>query len=297
MSPTGEPASDERLERPFVLVLSEDLWASTHLQDALRTLDFEVEIVERPADLGAEGEAESRPIPLTEPLEGADAEFVRALSQRRPALLILDLTTERLPWRRWLHTMKTSSATRRIPIVAFGPHVDKRLLDEARKDADAVVSRGELQARLPELVEEHARRVDPAALADACRGDLSAQAQHGIDLHNEGEYFEAHEELEHAWMDEEDEYGYLYRALLQVTVAYLHIQRGNYRGATKMLLRVRQWLDPLPPICKGVDVSRLRESVERLRQSLAEVGPEGLDELDRDLLQPFPMVEAPARRS
>lgn len=297
MSATEEPASSDLQERPLALVLSEDLWASTRLQDALRSLEFEVEVIERTADLGAEGAPEPRPIPLTEPLEGPDAEFVRALSQRRPALVLLDLTSERLPWRRWLHTMNTSAATRRIPIVAFGPHVNKELLDEARKDADAVVSRGELQARLPELIEEHARKVDPSALAEACRGELSALARHGIDLHNEGEYFEAHEELEHAWMDEEGEYGYLYRALLQVTVAYLHIQRGNYRGATKMLLRVHQWLDPLPSTCKGVDVDRLRESVEGLRKSMAQLGPERLDELDRGLLRPFPMVEPQARRT
>lgn len=297
MNTNEEPPSEEQLERPLALVLSEHIWASTHIQDALRNLDFEVEIVERPADLDAEGEVEPREIALTEPLEGADADFVRALSQRRPALVILDLTTERLPWRRWLHTMKTSSATRRIPVVAFGPHVEKELLDQARKDADVVVSRGELQARLPELVEEHARLVDPGALAEACGGELSAKALRGIDLHNEGEYFEAHEELEHAWMDEEGEYGYLYRALLQVTVAYLHIQRGNYRGATKMLLRVHQWLDPLPSTCKGVDVDRLRESVEGLRKSMAQLGPERLDELDRGLLRPFPMVEPQARRT
>lgn len=283
---------DQEQTLPVALVLSDDLWASTRLQDALRELGFEPEIVERPADLGAQGQAQPRSIALTEPLEGADAEFIRALTERRPALLLLDLTSQDLPWRRWLHTIKTSAATRRVPVIAFGPHVDKELLDEARRArADVVVSRGELQARLPELVEEHARRVDPQAMLEACRQGLSELAQRGVELHNQGEYFEAHEELEHAWMAEESEHGFLYRALLQVTVAYLHIQRGNYRGATKMLLRVRQWLDPLPSECRGVDVATLRSQVEELRRALADAGPEGMAALDRSLLRAFPMVE------
>lgn len=289
-SPEAETREGEK--RPIALVLTEDLWSSTRLADALREFGFQPEIIERPADLGAQGDSVEREIPLTEPLQGPDAEFMRALTERRPALLLMDLTAENLPWQRWLHTIKTSAATRRIPVIAFGPHVERELLDGARKaNADAVVSRGELQARLPELVKEHARQVDPKAMLDACQRSLSEDAQLGIELHNQGEYFEAHEELEHAWMAEEGEAGFLYRSLLQVTVAYLHIQRGNFRGASKMLLRVRQWLDPLPARCRGVDVGRLRAHVEELRSAIAAAGPEGLDELDRSLLRPFPMVE------
>lgn len=278
--------------RPTALVLTEDLWDSSRLADVLRDLGFQPEIVEEPADLGAQGDSVQREIPLTEPLEGPDAEFMRALTERRPALLLLDLTAQRLPWQRWLHTIKTSAATRRIPVIAFGPHVEKELLESARQaNADVVVSRGELQARLPELVREHARQIDPQAMLEACRRALSEEAQQGIELHNQGEYFEAHEELEHAWMAEDDEAGFLYRALLQVTVAYLHVQRGNFRGASKMLLRLRQWLDPLPERCRGVDVEALRTQVEDLRIAVADAGPEGLDQLDRSLLRPFPMVE------
>ena len=291
---TRQPDSANSEPRPTALVLTEDIWSSTRLADVLRELGFQPEVVEKPADLGAQGDSIQRDIPLTEPLEGPDAEFMRALTERRPALLLVDLTAEALPWRRWLHTIKTSAATRRIPVIAFGPHVKKDVLEAARQaNADVVVSRGELQARLPELVREYAREVDPQAMLEACSRGLSDEAQFGIELHNQGEYFEAHEELEHAWMAEEDEAGFLYRALLQVTVAYLHVQRGNFRGASKMLLRVRQWLDPLPDRCRGVDVETLRTQVEELRAAVADAGPEGLDELDRSLFRPFPMVEDP----
>ncbi len=85
--------------------------------------------------------------------------------------------------------------------------------------------------------------------------------------------------------------GYLYRALLQVTVAYLHIERGNQRGATKMLLRLRQWLDPLPEVCCGVDVASLKANLEELRAALEGTGPKGIEALDRNLLRPIPLLE------
>jgi len=47
----------------------------------------------------------------------------------------------------------------------------------------------------------------------------------------------------------------LYRAILQVGIAYYQIERGNHRGALKMLLRSVQWLAMLPDRCQGIDVT------------------------------------------
>jgi hypothetical protein len=49
--------------------------------------------------------------------------------------------------------------------------------------------------------------------------------------------------------------GEVYRAVLQVAVAYFQIERGNYNGAAKMFLRLRQWIDPLPDYCRGIDIA------------------------------------------
>ena len=88
----------------------------------------------------------------------------------------------------------------------------------------------------------------------ACEGDLPRMASYGLELFNRGEYFEAHEELEMAWRDETGPVRELYRGILQIAVAYLHIQRGNYRGAVKMFFRSRTWLDPFPDTCRGIDL-------------------------------------------
>lgn len=61
----------------------------------------------------------------------------------------------------------------------------------------------------------------------------------------------------------------LYRAILQVGVAYYHAQRGNVRGAIKLLLRASQWLTPMPDECQGIDVAQLRIDATMARFALA----------------------------
>lgn len=258
------------------------------IQDAARTAGYSVEAIEQPADINAESEFTPRRIPLTEPLEGPDAQLILHLTEDRPAMILVDLNNSAVPWARWIQVIKTSAATRRIPIVAFGPHVDEENLQAAKAaGADLVVSRGKFQSDLGNLIAEWARPSIKEDLNAACDGPLSEKAIKGIELHNKKEFFEAHEELELAWMEASEYEGYLYRALLQTSVAFLHLERGNLRGAAKMLLRIRQWLDPIPDTCRGVDVRDLRATVEHLRSVLEKVKEnQELPPLE-DLYRPF----------
>ncbi len=280
-----------RNNNPLILALTGDYFFIPRLEDAASALGFELEVVEAPSAFGADGEPDVRQIPLTEPLRGPDAAFMRAIVDRQPALILVDVTSQPIPWERWTQILKTSASTLRIPIIAFGPHVESQVLERARAaGADHVISRGKLQASLAELIQDHARVVDLDTLKEACQGVLSELATEGLTLLNSGDYFEAHESLEHAWLEASEWEGYLYRTLLQVSVAYLHVERNNYAGAVKMLLRVRQWLDPLPDQCRGVDVAALRGNVEAFSEALYRVEQTGLSELDRALLKPIPLL-------
>ncbi|MCI0520995.1 MAG: DUF309 domain-containing protein [Chloroflexi bacterium] len=123
-------------------------------------------------------------------------------------------------------------------------------------------------------------------LEDACREPLSAPALRGLEEFNRGEYFEAHESLEIAWNLDATAGRELYRAVLQIAVAYYHIQRGNYRGAVKMFLRVRRWINPLPEACRGVDIARLRGEAEEAYRALTALGEGRIHEFDRALFRP-----------
>lgn len=124
-------------------------------------------------------------------------------------------------------------------------------------------------------------------LADACSAALHPQALEGLELFNAGEYFEAHEALENAWRDEKGPIRDLYRGILQVGVGYHHILGGNYTGAVKMFQRCRQWLDPFPDFCCGIDLRTFRQDFERVEQVLLKLGPGQINSIDRSLFKPI----------
>jgi predicted metal-dependent hydrolase len=277
---------------PLVVAFSSDLFLLPRLEDAARGLGYRIGTIERPEDIGAGGTPAERAVSLTEPLEGPDSVLVRHLAETRPALLLFDLTSQSIPWERWIQVLKTSAATRRVPIVAFGPHVEHGMLDRAKEaGADLVLTRGAMQATLADVLREWVVVADQKAIRRSCEEGRSALAEEGIEYMKAGHFFEAHESLEKAWMAEAGPSGYLYRSMVQVAVAYLHIERGNYRGAAKLLLRLHQWLDPLPSHCRGVDVQALKANVRELQSALDRLGPDNLAQLDPGLIRPIPLVD------
>lgn len=77
----------------------------------------------------------------------------------------------------------------------------------------------------------------------------------------------------------------LYRAILQAGAAHYQIERGNHRGALKMLLHSMQWLAILPDVCQGVDVRQLREDSYGVGAKLERVNPADIAQFDRGLLK------------
>lgn len=126
---------------------------------------------------------------------------------------------------------------------------------------------------------------------DLCNAPLHPQAIQGLRLFNEGRYFEAHEALEDAWNAEPGKVRELYRGILQVAVAYLHITRGNYSGAVKVHDRSRKWLRDWPEVCRGVQVGQLRRDADLVIEEVRKLGMERIQEFDRSLLKPVRWTE------
>lgn len=106
------------------------------------------------------------------------------------------------------------------------------------------------------------------------RGPIHPQAILGLDLFNQGRYFEAHEALELAWRAERGAVRELYRSILQIGVGYYHIQRGNINGARKMFQRARGWLAPFPDTCRGINVAQLRHDAVQVEMDIQSMTPE-----------------------
>lgn len=271
---------------PLILGFIADLMFSVKVENVAERLGYRVRWIESAAEFGPPTPDVSWRQPA-EHMVGRGAVLLEQVAEWQPALILFDLSHPDVPWQRWLPLIKSAPATRRIPVVCFGSHVDVATMELAKRSgANAVVARSRFASDLPNLIEKYARVPDYAALEAACEQPLSDLALKGLEAFNAGEYFEAHEWLEDAWNADDSPARELYRAVLQVAVAYLQIERSNYRGAVKMFMRLRQWIEPLPERCRGVDVDQLRRDAEQVRLELMRLGPDQLGNFDRNLFRP-----------
>jgi predicted metal-dependent hydrolase len=264
-----------------------DLMFTTRIQNVVNHLGWRIEWIETAVSVGPTHSPNQRERP-GESLHGTEGKLFEQITSWQPALLLFDLTNQQIPWRRWLPILKSSPATRRLPILAFGPHEDKETMLDAKKlGANWVVGRSRFTSAMPDLLQKYARVPDHEALASSCDEPLAELAKEGIALFNQGEYYKCHDALEEAWMQDKSPARELYRGILQVGIAFYQIQRGNYRGAMKMLLRLRQWLDPLPAVCRGVNIAKLRQNAAEVQAILTELGPERIGAFDTAVIQPI----------
>lgn len=83
----------------------------------------------------------------------------------------------------------------------------------------------------------------------------------GLACYRRQEFFETHEHWESVWLRAAEPEKLFLQALIQVAVAFHHLQRGNAVGATRMLERALGKLETYPAEFGGVDVEALRRSV------------------------------------
>jgi len=96
---------------------------------------------------------------------------------------------------------------------------------------------------------------DPVEISCYCQDVLPAGVVEGLRLFTSGEYFQAYDLLEAVWREEQRPIRELYRGILQVTVAYYHLKRGNLIGARKMFRRSQFWLKVFPDTCQGINLA------------------------------------------
>jgi len=121
--------------------------------------------------------------------------------------------------------------------------------------------------------------------------EVHPQARKGFLLFNQGEFHDAHEYLELAWMDSSSPERDLYQGVLQIGLAYYQISRGNYRGALKMFRRAQRNLAPLEDSLLGINIKQLREDAREVEQKLREVGQKGKAEFLGGLIKPLPLID------
>lgn len=218
-------------------------------------------------------------------------QYMNTLIENQVAMIIVDGT--HLDWQRFTTTPKSSPATRRIPVV-FVSDVKSHHSDAIVAGADLTYKFEEIQKQLTQLIQDYGRIPNSKVIEQLdceCQDSLPSLAIEGVKKFNAGEYYPQHDLFEEQWVNTEGPVRDLYRAILQVGVAYYQIERGNFRGALKMLQRSVQWLAILPDVCQGVNVAQLRQDSYTVRAELERLGADRLDELDHNLLRPVQLVD------
>ncbi|MDW8099038.1 MAG: DUF309 domain-containing protein [Anaerolineae bacterium] len=169
-----------------------------------------------------------------------------------------------------------------VPILAFGSHQDTEARQAARRaGCNQVWARSRFAQALPALVQTHLRS---RPSTQGCEDVPSALVRRGLELFNEGAYFECHEVLEEAWIAESRPCRVLYQGILQLAIALYHAENGNFHGAVKMLHRAVGKFRQLPERCQGIDVGSLLQQSHLLQQTLHTLGPERMSEFSRTLI-------------
>ena len=87
--------------------------------------------------------------------------------------------------------------------------------------------------------------------------------EYGIDLFNQGRFFECHEAWEEIWKRSDGELKLFYQGLIQAAVAILHAQRGNLQGARSLYQKASARLDSIPQEHMGLAIGELRVELRR----------------------------------
>lgn len=94
---------------------------------------------------------------------------------------------------------------------------------------------------------------------------------------NSERFYECHETLEEIWQEEQGEVRDLYKGLIQVAAAFVHISRGGFKGANRLLQTSVGYLAPYRQEgAMGFDVEAICRAAERAHRRVVEQGPEAV---------------------
>lgn len=105
--------------------------------------------------------------------------------------------------------------------------------------------------------------------------------QRGCDEFNSGKFYESHESFEEIWQLEVGPVRDLYKGLIQVAAAFVHLSRGKYIGSERLLRTALGYLKPYRDGgALGFDIEAICQAAEEVYRRLEEAGPDGVAGMD-----------------
>lgn len=90
----------------------------------------------------------------------------------------------------------------------------------------------------------------------------------GVDQFNQGFFFECHDTLEELWSGVRGPARDFFQGLIQVAVAWYHLDGGNLAGAESLLERALKRFEGYPDRYFGFDLAAQRQELRALRDRI-----------------------------
>ena len=108
----------------------------------------------------------------------------------------------------------------------------------------------------------------------------------GIELFNDCEFFEAHETWEELWTEYRGEGRKFYQGMIQVAVALQHFTNGNLRGAKKVYVSSRNYLEQYLPVYEGLKIDDFLAQYQRCFQAVLDYETEEPTDIPKPEIDP-----------
>ncbi len=119
---------------------------------------------------------------------------------------------------------------------------------------------------------------------------LDVVLQKSVLLFNHHLFFEVHEVLEPQWMQEQGELKKFLQGLIQIAVAFYHLERGNLMGTRSLLHEGLIKISPHSPACLGVELRDFIAGLEECRQVILGLSPETYRQFSPDAIPRMQLV-------
>ena len=114
----------------------------------------------------------------------------------------------------------------------------------------------------------------------------TTEFRRGIDLFNQGKYWQAHEVWEHVWREREEDGRIFLQGIIQAAAAYYRVaERPSYIGALNNFEKAFTKLEPFPDEFLGVNVEGLRRAIVESFEEVKRLGPGKVNEFPAELLR------------
>lgn len=117
---------------------------------------------------------------------------------------------------------------------------------------------------------------------------FAEEGRHGIDLYNDGQYWEAHEAWEVIWHKKSGREKSFYQGMIHVAAGMLKINRAQFEGAHSQLTRALERFAVAGPMETGTNDEAFRKRAAACRDEVLRLGPADLEQFDRKL---YPVIE------